>query len=448
MHTGTDSQPHAIQEINGSALYRKISLRLIPYMFLLYILAYLDRVNVGYAAIQMKADLHLSDTVYGTGAGVFFLGSALFDIPSNLILARVGPRKWMARIMITWGIVAACMSLVHSPTSFYALRFMLGLSEAGFFPGMILYLTYWFPSRQRAKAVARFMTATAIAGVVGGPISSTLLGLTGVGGLRGWQWLFIAEGIPTMLFGISVLFLLNDHPSEAKWLSPPEREWLENEVQQDRKQLGSNKHHNFMDALKLPALYLLAIVFFGDQVCVYVINLWLPLFLNSMRGVSHLSGAAMDRWAVLPYLVTALAMVVVGWSSDRSNDRRFHVALCLLCSAFGFAMATRAHSLAEVLVAFSLATIGVFSLQGPFWTWLTSMLEGTAAAGGIAIITCLGGFGAFLGQVTVGHLSDRSHNYTSGLFTVAGVALVAAAAAICLRNGSGTSQAGPTAKTL
>ncbi len=421
--------------IDRKAIYRKITLRLIPYMFLLYILAYLDRVNVGYAASQMKADLHLSDTVYGTGAGVFFLGSALFDIPSNLILAKVGPRRWMARIMITWGIMAACMSLVHSANSFYVLRFLLGVSEAGFFPGMILYLTYWFPSRERARSVSRFMTATAIAGVVGGPISGLLLKhLNGFAGLHGWQWLFISEGIPTLLFGISVLFVLKDHPSEAKWLSPEERDWLEDEVKRDREELGSGDHHNFTDAFKLPALYLLAAVFFASQVSVYVINLWLPLFMDATRAVSHITPASVNRWTTVPYLVTTLAMIAIGWSSDRWNDRRIHVTACLLVSAAGFAGAVHAHSLPTVLLAFTLATVGVFSLQGPFWTWLTSMLEGTAAAGGIAIITCIGGFGAFLGQVTVGHLSDKSHNYSSGLYSVAGVALAGAIAASCLPN--------------
>ena len=420
--------------INGAALYRKITLRLIPYMFLLYILAYLDRVNVGYAAMQMKADLHMSDAAYGFGAGMFFIGSAIFDIPSNLILAKVGPRKWMARIMISWGIVAACMSLVRSAHEFYILRFLLGISEAGFFPGMILYLTYWFPSRERARSVARFMTATAIAGVVGGPIAASLLSLDGTGGLHGWQWLFLCEGAPTMLAGISVLFVLKDHPSDAKWLAPEERAWLEREVDKDRKALGTGEHRNFTDALKLPALYLLAAVFFACQVGVYVINLWLPLFMHRSSGASHLSGAALDRWSVVPYLLTAIAMALIGWSSDRLRDRRYHVTACMVCSAGGFAAAVHAHSLAAVLVAFTLATIGVFSVQGPFWTWLTSMLEGTAAAGGIAIITCIGGFGAFLGQVTVGHLSTQSGSYTSGLYTVAGVALAGAGAALFLRD--------------
>ncbi len=217
--------------VDAKALYAKITRRLIPYMFVLYIVAYLDRVNVGFAAMDMKRDLHFSDTVYGTGAGIFFLGSALFDLPSNLILARVGARVWIARIMITWGIVAGLMMFIRGPWSFYSLRFLLGVSEAGFFPGMILYLTYWFPSRERARAVAKFMTATSLAGVVGAPLSSLLLKLEGVSGAAGWQWLFLSEGIPTLLMGISVLFLLKDKSDDAPWLSARRKAWLDRELE-------------------------------------------------------------------------------------------------------------------------------------------------------------------------------------------------------------------------
>ncbi len=445
----------AREPVEGDAVFRKITLRLIPYMFLLYILAYLDRVNVGYAAVQMRADLHLSDTVYGIGAGVFFIGSALFDIPSNLILAKVGPRRWMARIMISWGIVAGCMSLVHSPMQFYLLRFLLGVAEAGFFPGMILYLTYWFPAEQRARIIGIFMVAipvsgfigspisgallgmdglAGLAGVVGGPVAGVLLGFNGLGGLQGWQWLFLAEGVPTAIVGVSVLFVLKDHPSEAKWLTPEEGRWLEAEIERDRKEHGSGEHHNFVDALKLPALYLLAAVYFASQVAVYVINLWLPSILNSVHKAGHLSASATARWSTIPYLITAILMMVVGWSSDRTKDRRFHVTACMLCTAASFAAAVHAHTPAAVLLTFTFATLGVFSLQGPFWTWLTSMLEGTAAAGGIAIIAVVGNVGAFLGQITVGRLSDVSHGYTSGLYTIGGVVLAGAVAAVSLRN--------------
>ena len=423
-----------LPEINGRAVYRRITLRLIPYMFLLYILAYLDRVNVGYAAMQMKADLHMSNAAYGTGAGLFFIGSALFDIPSNLILSRVGPRRWMARIMITWGAVAAAMTLVRTPHEFYAARFLLGISEAGFFPGMILYLTYWFPSRERARAVSRFMTATAIAGVIGGPVAGSLLSLNGVAGLHGWQWLFLSEGLPTAIAGVSVLFLLKERPRDAAWLRDDERDWLEKELERDREQQGSGAHRSFAAALKLPAVYLLAAVFFADQVCVYVINLWLPLFLHNAATASHLSAAALDRLTALPYLVTAVGMVLIGWSSDRFGDRRWHVAGCLAGTAVALVFAVHAHTLWPVLFAFTVAALGAFAAEGPFFTWLTSMLEGTAAAGGIAVITCIGGFGAFLGQITVGRLSTQSHSFDSGLYTVAAVAVAGSLLALVLRN--------------
>ncbi len=425
--------------IDGPALYARISWRLIPYMFLLYILAYLDRVNVGFAAVQMKQQLHFSDTVYGTGAGIFFLGSALFDLPSNLILSRVGPRVWIARIMITWGVISTCMMFVHAPWSFYGLRFLLGVSEAGFFPGMILYLTYWFPSRERARSVARFMTATAIAGVVGAPLSSALLKLDGRGGLHGWQWLFLSEGLPTIVAGISVLLLLKDHPGQAKWLEPQERAWLEEELQRDRELAGSTGRHNFLDAVKLPALWVLAGIFFVSQVCVYTVNLWMPLILSGRHGGNQGALQAGDasliaRYATLPYVATAIAMAILGWSSDKLNDRRWHVAGCLLLSAGGFAWVAHAQSTAMVLIAFSVAAIGVFALQGPFWTWLTTMLQGTAAAGGIAIITTVGGLGGFLGPFVTGRLRDATHSFAGGLYGMSVLALLAAGLSLTLGN--------------
>jgi ACS family tartrate transporter-like MFS transporter len=432
--------PHG-SGVDGPALYRRITWRLIPYMFLLYILAYLDRVNVGFAAVQMKQELHFSDTVYGTGAGIFFLGSALFDVPSNLILSRVGPRVWIARIMITWGIISSCMVFVHSPWSFYGLRFLLGVSEAGFFPGMILYLTYWFPSQERARSVARFMTATAIAGVIGAPLSSALLKLDGAGGLHGWQWLFLSEGLPTIVAGISVLMLLKDRPDQANWLKPEEREWLDGELKRDREAAGGGERHKFLDAIKLPALWILAAIFFASQVSIYTVNLWMPLILNSFHtgggarnALSPAEASMIARYATLPYLATAIAMAIIGWSSDRLNDRRWHVAGCLLLSAGGFAWVAHAQSTTVVLVAFSLAAIGVFSLQGPFWTWLTTMVEGTAAAGGIAIITTVGGFGGFLGPYVTGRLRDATHSFAGGLYGMAVLAVAAAGLSLTLRN--------------
>ena len=418
--------------IDAGALYAKITWRLIPYMFVLYILAYLDRVNVGFAAMDMKRDLHFSDTVYGTGAGIFFLGSVLFDLPSNLILVRVGARVWIARIMITWGIVAGLMMFIHGPWSFYSLRFLLGVSEAGFFPGMILYLTYWFPSRERARAVAKFMTATSIAGVVGAPLSSLLLRLEGAAGLHGWQWLFLLEGIPTLLMGISVLFLLKDRPEDAPWLSAEEKRWLDRQLEEDRKAGGASTHHHLRDAFRQPAIWMLATVYFVSQVAVYIINLWMPLILSSFAGHGGSSSSQIARYATLPYLAAAIVTVIVGWSSDRTGERRRHIAGCLLLSGIGFGLAASSHSVPTALGSLTLAAVGVWSMMGPFWTIVTRGLGGAAAAGGVALIQVIGGIGGFLGPYVTGRLRDTTHGFTAGLFTIGGMAAVAALVAAML----------------
>ncbi len=419
------------ERTDGKAVYRKISLRLIPYIFILYILAYLDRVNVGFAALEMRRDLHLSATVYGTGAGIFFLGSSLFDLPSNLLLGKVGPRIWIARIMITWGMIATAMAWVRGEHSFYALRFFLGVSEAGFFPGMILYLTYWFPSRERARAVATFMTATAIAGVVGAPLSSALLKLEGVLRLHGWQWLFIAEGVPTILMGLSVLVVLRDHPKDAPWLSDSEKEWLEGELQRDRDAGGASETHRLRDAFKLPMVWVLAGIFFLDQIGIYTVNLWMPLLLNGFVHAGEGPGAAsiIARYATVPYVAAAIFLVVVGWTSDRTGERRWHIAGCLLLAAAGFGWAAYAASLPAALCALSLAAIGFWGIMGPFWALPTRVLGGQAAAGGVAIITMVGGIGGFLGPFMTGRLRDATQGYKVGLLVIG--ALAAVGAALC-----------------
>ncbi len=437
-NTASRREP-APDSVDRRKLFSKISWHLIPYIFLLYILAYLDRVNVGFAALEMRRDLMLSATVYGTGAGIFFLGQGLFDLPSNLFLGKVGPRLWIARIMITWGIIATCMSFVKGPHSFYLLRFLLGVSEAGFFPGMILYLTYWFPSEERARAVAKFMTATSLAGVIGAPISSFLLKLEGRAGLHGWQWLFIVEGIPTILGGISVLFFLRDHPRDAPWLTDAEKKWLDDELEQDRKAGGASDNHNLLDAFKMPMVWVLAGIFLLDQIGVYTVNFWMPLVLNSIlhpaaAAAKDLGNSVADgqivRLSTLPYLAAAIVTVLVGWSSDRQRERRGHMIACMLLSAVGFAWAGVAHSLIIGLAAFTLAAVGFFSLMGPFWALPTRVLGGQAAAGGVAIITMIGSLGSFVGPTVTGHLRDATHSFSAGLFAVSGVAVVAAA--LCL----------------
>ena len=430
------------KEAPGFGVYAKIGRRLIPYIFFLYILAYLDRVNVGYAALEMKRDLHLSDSVYGTGAGIFFLGSALFDLPSNLILGKVGPRRWIARIMITWGMIATAMMLVKGPYSFYGMRFLLGVSEAGFFPGMILYLTYWFPSQQRGRAVSFFMTATSIAGVVGAPIASGLLKLEGHSGLHGWQWLFLVEGIPTFLMGFSVLWFLKDRPRDAKWLSDDEKQWLEGDLERDRKSGGAEQKHSLGDAFRTPMVWVLAGVFFLEQIAVYTVNLWMPLILNGLLHGGAQSGGALSpgdaslvaRWTAIPYLAAAVFTVAVGWSSDRTGERRFHIMGCFVLSVVGFGWAGFAHSFAACLIAFTLAAMGSWSIMGPFWSLPTKVLGGQAAAGGVAIITMVGGVGGFLGPYITGVLKDWTHSFTGGLFALSGVGVVAGLLCFALKN--------------
>ena len=420
--------------VGGRALYAKISWRLIPYMFLLYIVAYLDRVNVGFAAMDMQRDLHFSNTVYGTGAGIFFLGYALCDLPSSLILRRVGTRIWIARIMISWGVVSACMVWVSSPRSFYLLRFLLGVAEAGFVPGMLLYLTFWFPSHERARAVAKFMTATSLAGVVGAPLSSALLKLDGVAGLSGWQWLFLFEGVPTVLLGVSVLFVLKDGPAVADWLKPEERAWLKRELQLDEERYGAAQHHNLLDAFRLPAVWVLAGVYIVIQIGVYIVNLWMPLILSGLvRGNGVADASLIARYATVPYVLAAIFTVVLGWSSDRWNERRGHLTGCMALAAGGFAWAAHAHSVPVALCAMSLVAIGLWSTMGPFWALTTRMIGGAAAAGGVAIITMVGAVGGFLGPYVTGRLRDATHTFAGGLYLISGLALAAAMLALAAR---------------
>src|SRR5215469_8021873 len=423
--------------VDGRALYAKISWRLIPYMFLLYILAYVDRVNVGFAAMDMQRDLHFSNTVYGTGAGIFFLGYALCDLPSSLILRWVGTRLWIARIMITWGLISALMMFVSSPRSFYIMRFLLGVAEAGFVPGMLLYLTYWFPSHERARAVAKFMTATSLAGVVGGPLSSALLKLDGVAGLQGWQWLFMAEGIPTVLLGISVLFILKDGPEKADWLRPEEKYWLANELERDRAIYGATRHHALGDAFRMPAVWMLAGVYVTIQIGVYTVNLWMPLILSNLGAGAH-DASLIARYSTVPYLLAALFTVLIGWSSDRTNERRGHLAGCMVLAAAGFAWVAMANSVPLALCALSLAAIGLWSTMGPFWALMTRTVAGAAAAGGVAMITTLGGFGGFTGPYVTGRLKEATNSFTHGLYAISLIALGAAILSLAVRQSKAT----------
>ena len=413
---------------------RKVSRRLIPFMFVLYVIAYLDRVNVGFAALQMNADLKFSAAVYGFGSGIFFIGYFLFEIPSNLVLGRIGARIWIARIMITWGIVASATAFVQGPRSFYLVRFLLGLAEAGFFPGMILYLTYWFPARHRAGTVALFMTATAVSGVISGPVSGTLLTMHGTGGLSGWQWLFILEGIPAIVLGIAVFFYMTDRPEKATWLSNEEKEWLITHLKDEQVRKAQFGIERFIHALRSGRVWLLCLIYLSIVIGLYGVGLWMPLII---KGVSGLSDFMVGIVSVFPYLLAAVGMTFIGISSDRTGERRLHTAGSIALAAAGMVLTAYVRNPVFELVALSLVAIGIWGTLGPFWALATSFLSGTAACGGIALINSVGNLGGFVGPYIVGVIKDITGVFEYGLILLAVILLIGCLLTLLLKHNPG-----------
>jgi ACS family tartrate transporter-like MFS transporter len=405
----------------------RVTRRLIPFLFVLYIVAYLDRINVGFAALQMKADLGFGDAVYGLGAGIFFLGYFVFEVPSNLILERVGPRFWISRIMITWGIVSSAMMLVRDVPTFYALRFLLGVAEAGFFPGVILYLTHWFPAAERARAVAQFMTATAMAGVIGGPVSGALLELDGLAGLAGWQWLFLVEGIPAVLLGGVVWLLLTDRPEHAAWLTPEQRAWLAGRLAAERAATEQRHGASLWRAFSHPRVWSLGLLYFVLVIGIYGVSLWLPQMVAARVRTSELGVGLL---VAIPYAVAAVAMVLVAGHSDRSAERRWHIAAPALVGAAGLGASAWVEHPALALLGLTVAALGIWSAFGPFWTLPPAFLAGSAAAGGIAFINSLGNLGGFVGPWVLGLLKEATGSFRAGLVFLAGGLLAAAALAL------------------
>jgi ACS family tartrate transporter-like MFS transporter len=416
------------ESISESAL-RKVRWRLIPFLFLLYIVAYLDRVNVGFAAIDMNRELGFSAAVYGLGSGIFFLSYTLFEVPSNLILARVGVRIWIARIMFTWGIFATAMMFVNHATTFYTLRFLLGAAEAGFFPGIILYLTHWFPARERARAVGLFMTATAMAGVIGAPISSALLQMQGIGGMHGWQWLFLIEGIPAMLFAPLVLWFMTERPADATWLTAEERDWLSREMDQEHAQT-QDAHLTLREAATSPRLWIVSLPYFCIVIAFYGVSFWLPQIVQAGSGYSS---AMVVLLSAIPYAAATIGLVVIGASSDRTSERHWHVAVPCLIGAIGFVLTVLApQTPAYALATLSIAAFGIWGTLGPFWTLPTAFLRGTAAAGGIAIVNSIGNLGGFVGPFLVGWIRDATGGFAAGLLTLAAILVLGAGIVISL----------------
>ena len=394
-----------------AGVVRKLTWRLVPFLFLLYIVAYLDRINVGFAALQMQQQLAFSDAVFGLGLGIFFAGYFCFQLPSNLALQRVGARRWIALLMMVWGAISAAMIFVSGPRRFYTLRFLLGAAEAGFFPGVIFYLKSWFPVRARARTVARFMTAAPLSGVIGGPISGALLGLHLKGGLAGWQWMFLIEGIPAVLLGFVALAYLVDRPEEAGWLSSKEREWLL--VRREREEVVVES--GTFSALKMPRIWMLALVYFGLNTVSYGVSLWLPKLIKSLSGISNFRVGLLSA---IPYVAAAVAMVAVGLHSDRSGERRWHTAVPAFAGALALAGAAYSTSVGPSILLISVAVLGVFSMMGPFWAMPTSFLSVSAAAAGIAVINSVGNLGGFVGPYVIGLVRTSTGQFKGGLLLV------------------------------
>lgn len=423
------------------ALLTRITWRLIPLLFLCYIVAYIDRINVGFAKLQLRealgVDVAVWGSVYGFGAGLFFLGYFLFEVPSNLLLQRVGARVWIARIMILWGLVSTSMMFINSLSMFYIMRFLLGAAEAGFFPGVILYLTYWYPAKERARTVALFATGGVIAGIIGSPLSGAILGLNGTGGLAGWQWLFLLEGIPAMLLGLVVLVWLPNRPQQARWLSEAEITWLQTRLKEEALRPELQIRHRLPDAFTSGRVWLLCLLYFLLNVGGYGYEMWLP---SIIKGFSGTSDAVVGWINAIPYLMAAGVMLWVGRHSDRTGERRWHVAVAAISSAAGFALSSYFKNPYLAMAALTLAFVGLKSTLGPFWALGTAFLSGTAAAGGIALINSVGNLGGFFGPTLVGVIKDRTGSDVAALLLLGGALLLMGLLALTVRGAARKAQ--------
>ena len=408
---------------------RKLTRRIVPFAMLLYFVAYLDRVNIGFAALTMNDDIGLTATAFGFGAGIFFVGYFLFEVPSNLILHKVGARVWIARIMLTWGLISGAMAFVQGPTSFYVLRFLLGAAEAGFFPGMILYISYWFPARHRAGVTAMFMAAVPVSIAIGSPISGALLLLDGWLGLHGWQWLFLIEAAPALLLAGVVLTYLTDRPADARWLSDEEREWLMREMDAESVSVSqAHGGHSVLRALVNPWVLSLALVYFGTSAGLYTVGIWSPQIISA-HGVGPFATGLVNA---LPPIVAVIAMVLWARHSDRTGERSWHVFFACLVAACGLGLAANSTALVFVVLALMLVSAGVSSAKPPLWSMPTQFLTGAAAAAGIAAINSIGNLGGFAGPFLIGWLKEQSGGYRAGLLAVGAMLLFSAGLVIVL----------------
>lgn len=407
---------------------RRISRRLLPFLFILYVIAYLDRVNVGYAALEMTRELNFSPAVFGFGAGIFFLGYFLLEIPGTLLVESWSARRWIARIMVTWGVLAIATGFVHTPHQFYWVRFLLGLSEAGFFPGMVVYLSHWFRREERAQAMAWFMAAQPISNIVGAPISGWLLGIHWLG-WPGWRWLFVMEGLPAVVLGVVTIWYLTDWPHQAHWLPEDERLWLEQALERERQALQKESPMHFWQAFRRREVILLTFGCFGMASSIYAFNFFLPTLLKRMSGLPNFTIAVI---AMLPYCVGLVAVILVGWSADRTGKHKAHTAACMGLIALGLVLSYFQHSVAMTLAAFCLAAIGMYGYLPAFWSLPADYLTGTAAAASVGLINSVGNLGGFFGPSMVGYLTQTTHSFGAGVLLMAGLAAMSATMVLLL----------------
>ena len=421
-----------------SRTVRRVTMRLVPFLVLCYFVAYLDRVNVGFAALTMSKDIGLTQTAFGFGAGIFFIAYFIFEVPSNLLLEKFGARKWIARIMLSWGILSGCMAFITGEYSFYTVRVLLGFAEAGFFPGIIFYLTLWFPAAERARIIGLFMAAIPLSSVIGAPVSGMLLGLEGVMGLHGWQWMYILEAAPAIILSAVVYFYLTDKPADAHWLAADERGWLITRLADERRQRETDRHYSVGQALLNPRVLGVAMVYFGAVACNYGLSFFLPQIVKGFGGLTNTQTGFITA---IPYVVGTVGMVWWARHSDARKERKGHAAIALFIAAAGIGVSTLLPDPTLKMLSLTIAGFGIFACLPVIWTLPTAYLSGAAAAGGIAAVNAIGNLSGFFGPYAMGYFKDLTGSFNAGLWCLSAVGFMAMGIVLALRHDAKLEQA-------
>ncbi|MEN3398332.1 MFS transporter [Brucella melitensis] len=415
-------------EVVENMTYRKVAFRIIPLLMICYIIAYLDRVNVGFAKLQMSEELGFSEAIYGLGAGLFFIGYFFFEIPSNILLHKLGARLWIARIMITWGLLSALFAFVQTEWQFYILRFLLGAAEAGFYPGVILYLTYWFPSHRRGNMFALFQAGSPAAGIFGNPLSGWIMDqFHDTAGWQGWQWMFVLEAIPAVVLGVVILLYLDNSVKAAKWLTEEEKAIISRDIEADSK--GKAASHSLMSLVKNPMLWVMMLIYFCFVMGQYGLTLWMPTLIRA-SGVT--SNVTIGLLGAIPFICAIIAMVIFSRSADHYRERRWHLVVPALLGAVGFVVAASATNTTVSIIFLSMAAAGVLACAPLFWSLPTAILSGAAAAAGIALINSVANLAGFISPYMVGIIRDATHSSELGMYVLAGFLILGAAIVLCI----------------